>query len=289
MAIKHLVFTGGGLHAVLRCLSAYQVLEKNKHILYDNLESIYGTSAGTVVAILICLQNDWDEVNTYLIERPWENLFNITVQKIMDLYSRKGFFDKTEISKIFKPLFEINDLSLDISLLDFYRFSQKEIHFFTLELNKFELIDVSHITHPNLNLFEAVQMSCGLPILVTPVINNNNIYIDGGYICNYSIEYCLKSGKKSEEIFGFKNKLNNSTSSYDDDSFNFIDYIMHLINSLINGLSKDKTTSTIENEIVFEVETFNYNMLKQALQSKELRKQLFDEGKIIAEKYLENK
>ena len=234
MAIKHLVFTGGGLHAVLRCLSAYQVLEKNKHILYDNLESIYGTSAGTVVAILICLQNDWDEVNTYLIERPWENLFNITVQKIMDLYSRKGFFDKTEISKIFKPLFEINDLSLDISLLDFYRFCQKEIHFFTLELNKFELIDVSHITHPNLNLFEAVQMSCGLPILVTPVINNNNIYIDGGYICNYSIEYCLKSGKKSEEIFGFKNKLNDSTSSYDDDSFNFIDYIMHLINSLIN-------------------------------------------------------
>ena len=58
MTIRHLVLTGGGGHAVLRSLGAYQQLEKDNFLNIKNIETIWGTSAGTIVGTFICLNMD---------------------------------------------------------------------------------------------------------------------------------------------------------------------------------------------------------------------------------------
>ena len=55
MTIKHLVISGGG-PAMIQSLAAIQQLEENGFVNMKNIETIYGTSAGALVGILICLK-----------------------------------------------------------------------------------------------------------------------------------------------------------------------------------------------------------------------------------------
>jgi predicted acylesterase/phospholipase RssA len=102
----------------------------------DNIESIYGTSAGAIVGILICLKFDWETINDYIIKRPWQDVFPIKVQNILDAYAKKGVYDVKTIEKCFKPLFDAKDISLDINLIDFYNLTNIELHMFSFEVNE---------------------------------------------------------------------------------------------------------------------------------------------------------
>ncbi len=52
MTIKHLVISGGG-PTLFRTLGALQHLQETTFWKIDEIESIYGTSAGAIVAVLL--------------------------------------------------------------------------------------------------------------------------------------------------------------------------------------------------------------------------------------------
>jgi predicted acylesterase/phospholipase RssA len=95
MTIKHLVFSGGG-PIMIQNLSAIQELERKEYLNMKNIESIYGTSAGAIIGLMLSLKFDWDTLNDYIIKRPWQDVFPIKIQNILDAYTKKG---------IFKPFF----------------------------------------------------------------------------------------------------------------------------------------------------------------------------------------
>ena len=177
MTIKHLVISGGG-PIMVQVLGAIQHLEQNNFLNMKDIESIYGTSAGAIIGILICLNYDWETINDYIIKRPWHDVFSIKVQNIFDAYTKKGIFDIKTIEKCFKPLLDAKDISMDINLTDFYNLSRIELHLFSFEINEYKVQDISYLTHPNLSLMTAVQMTCGLPILVTPVCIDDKCFIE---------------------------------------------------------------------------------------------------------------
>ena len=100
MPIKHLVISGGG-PSMIQILGAIQHLEDKKFICLKNIESIYGTSAGAIVGVLISLGYDWETINDYIIKRPWHDVFKfkIGLQPILDAYANKGIFDIKTIEK----------------------------------------------------------------------------------------------------------------------------------------------------------------------------------------------
>ena len=85
MTIKHLVISGGGPLG-LRYLGALEKLEKEGFWNFDNIESIYGTSIGSIIGAFICLKYDWATLNTYIIDRPWHDAFKVNVKQIYDSY-----------------------------------------------------------------------------------------------------------------------------------------------------------------------------------------------------------
>ena len=103
MVIKHLVISGGGPLG-LRYLGALEKLEREKFWNFDTIESIYGTSVGSIIGAFICLKYDWDTLNKYIIERPWHEAFKVNPKQIFDSYYNKGLFDKKLAEIIFKPL-----------------------------------------------------------------------------------------------------------------------------------------------------------------------------------------
>jgi predicted acylesterase/phospholipase RssA len=286
MPIKHLVLTGGGGHAIFRLLGAYQQLEEDRFINIDNINTIWGTSAGTIVGTFICLKIDWSLLNLYLIERPWHELFVININNLLDLYNKKGLYDKDLIKKILKPLFNLKDLSIDITLNEFFIFSNIELHFSTFEINNFELIDISYKTHPELSLMTAIQMSCGLPVVFSPVCINDNIYIDGGIKSGYSLDNCIKNKYPIDEIMGFKNNYSDSKINIPSDS-NFIDYIISFIFKIIHSIAVNES-QYIKHEVLFPSEYLNFNMLRNCAENKEVREELLAEGKEIGRIFYKN-
>ena len=77
MTIKHLVISGGG-PSMIQTLGVIQHLEDQAFICLKNIESIYGTSSGAIVGVLISLGYDWETINDYIIKRPWQDVFNIS-------------------------------------------------------------------------------------------------------------------------------------------------------------------------------------------------------------------
>ena len=285
MTIKHLVLSGGG-PSMIQYLSALQHLENKQFLDIQNIESVYGTSAGAIIAILICLKYDWETINDYIIKRPWQDVFVIKVQHIFDAYTKKGIFDIKIIEKCFKPLLDAKDISMEITLEDFYKYSNIELHLFTFEINEFQLEDISYLNYPKLPLLTALQMTCGLPILMTPVCLDNKCYIDGGIVCNYPLKYCIESGKKSEETLGFKNIYNKDKNCVDKDS-TLLDFIMNFLFKIINSLSLDHIQPTAKYEIALNTSLLSINVLKTALSNIEVRKDLFKSGEESATAFLE--
>jgi predicted acylesterase/phospholipase RssA len=291
MTIKHLVISGGG-PSMLQSLGAIQYLNSTDFINIENIKSIYGTSAGALVGTLICLKYDWDTLNDYILKRPWQDVFKIKAENIFEAYSKKGLFDIKVLEKCLKPLLDAKDISINITLKELYEYSRIELHFFTFEINHFQLEDISYFTHPDLRLLTAIQMTCSLPILLTPVCLDDKCYMDGGIICNYSLKQCIKSGNIEDEIMGFKN---NYTNNYTNDKTyvkadsTIFDYIINFLFKLINHMNQDHTQPTIVNEIIFDAEILSINTLKNAVSNMQVRKDLFNNGEETAKIFLKER
>jgi predicted acylesterase/phospholipase RssA len=273
---------------MLQTLGALYYLETNDFLKLQDIETIYGTSAGAIIGVCIALKFDWETINDYIIKRPWQDVFPIKVQNILDAYAKKGIFDIKNIEKCFKPLFDAKDISLDITMKEFYKLTNVDIHICSFELNEYKLKDISYQSFPDLRLLTAIQMSCALPILVTPVFIDEKCFIDGGVACNYPLSFCIESGKSCDEILGFKNSYENENDSKIGENSTLLDYLLNFLFKALNYIHDNNIQPTIKNEIIFDTSYVSFDVLKNTLNKIEVRRDLFEKGKQTSIKFLEN-
>ena len=285
MTLKHLVISGGG-PIMIQIIGAIQHLEKNEIVDMKNIESIYGTSAGAIVGVLICLKFDWETINDYIIKRPWQDVFPIKIQNIFDAYTKKGIFDIKTIEKCFKPLLDAKDIPMDINLEDFYKLTNIELHMYSFEINEYKVQDISYLTYPKLSLMMAVHMTCGLPILVTPVCIDNKCYIDGGMACNYPLNYCIESGKTPDEILAFKNKPIDEKEKINSES-TILDFLLSFLFKAVFSINTDNIQQKIKHEVICDTNYLSFDILKKTLSNVEVRRDLFKNGSETASKFIE--
>lgn len=296
MKIKHLVISGGGPTGLLS-YGAAKYLGQQKFWSIDDIESIYGTSIGALFGVILSLKHDWDTIDEYIIKCPWDALFqkNATFNDVLHIYTNKGFMSNDFFDIIMKPLLLAKDLSLDVTMKELYDFNKKEIHIMTVELNKFELINVSYKTHPSLKVMDAIKMSCAFPIIFSPKIvsgtsetakatmyteiNENAddeakhvekdkekevdrrrtyCYIDGGVMCNYPVNVCVEDQKcELDEILGFRNIWEKYNETIDDDS-SLIDFLKICVKQMIRKIENENSYIKIKNEVSCISETTDY-------------------------------
>jgi predicted acylesterase/phospholipase RssA len=286
MTIRHLVISGGG-PIMIQILSGIQELERKEYLNMQNIESIYGTSAGAIIGVMLSLKFDWDTINDYIIKRPWHDVFPIKVQNILDAYTKKGIFDIKTIEKCFKPLFAAKDIPLDINMEDFYNLTKIELHIFSFEINEYKVVDISYKTFPKLEILKAIQMSCALPVLVTPVCIDDKCFMDGGVGCNYPLSFCIDSGKEPDEILGFKNKYSDEKSNINAES-SLLDYILNFLFKAVLNVHNNYVQPIIKNEVICDTSHLTIDMLKSALTSIDVRRELFEKGIISANNFLDS-
>jgi len=276
MNIKHLVISGGG-PILIQNLASIQYLAKNECIQISNIESIYGTSAGALLGVFICLKFDWEVLEDYLIKRPWHEVFEIKINNILDVYTKKGLFDIKTIEKIMKPLFDAKDISLQITLREFYELSNIRLHFITFDINEYKTENISYLNYPDLSLLMAIQMTCCIPILVSPVCIENKCFIDGGILCNYPLNYCIESGALPDEILGLKNLFLNQKSVINNDS-NIVNFLLYFLYKYVFSANTDDKQPNIKYEIYCNTSQISLEFFHKAANNMDMRRELFDTG-----------
>uniref|UniRef100_A0A6C0EHB5 PNPLA domain-containing protein n=1 Tax=viral metagenome TaxID=1070528 RepID=A0A6C0EHB5_9ZZZZ len=284
MNIKHIVLSGGA-QIGFSIYSALARLIQNKFVDMSKIETMYATSAGTFVSVIASLPISNEDIDEYMINRPWENVFPLHPTDILNIYSSKGLYDDSFIRELFKPLFACCDLNMNITMKEFYEFSNIEHHFFSVDLNKMELINISYKTHPELPLLKAVHMSSAIPYIIQPVFYEDKCCIDGGAMSNFPINFCLEDTKcDKNEVLGIK-----STSIYNnpkvDVNSNLFDVTYTLLYHSINAI-RVKPFEDINYLINIPSNGIELSALRETIISKEARVKLFKDGITICDEFI---
>lgn len=279
---KHLVIAGGG-SLTLKTLGTLQYMLENSIIEYDNIETIHATSAGAIVGVIFALKMEIRLVTNYVINRPWEDMCQITPSDIYNLYSKKGIFDKSCIVKFMQPLLDFKNIDINITLLDFFNLTNIEIHMFAIELTNMDTVDISYKTFPDLTLLDALCMTSCLPIAFQPFLYKDTFYIDAGIIANYPLSYCIKNleEKNIDEILGFDII---QTSSKNIEECDLIAYFVVLFHKLFQKIN-DTEKYEIPNVITYLTDETICSSLVESFSS-EKREGYINEGMEHGEKFV---
>ena len=254
--IKHLVISGGGIPG----LTAYSVLRESHNSGFwniDTLQSIYGTSIGAIVGVFITLKYDWNELDNYIINRPWENVFKIDIGNVIQCMDTRGVFTKKMVEELLFPLLKGKDLNTSITMLELYEYSKIDIHIFTTELYEYNTVDISYKTHPEWKLIDALYCSMCLPIFFSPYLHDGHCYLDGGITNNYPIYDCLDNCECVDSVFGIKINKNDIIKTITETTTMF-DYLLFILTQMYDkayissNSIRNKKYGKLTHEIILE-------------------------------------
>ena len=228
VCIKHLVCSGGGLNGFV-FYSVFKETHQRNIWNLKNIESYYGTSVGTIVGALILLANSWEDIDNYLIHRPWENVFKFDLNILFESVDRRGIYNIQHIQSILSPFILAKDKTIDITMQEFYDLTGVEFHCILTEVHSHMQIDVSYKTHPEWRLMDAIYASCALPVAFAPLLKDDKCYADGSIVANCAIKESIENGANPDEIlavYSVENKDKGASINEDSSMFDYVGRIM---------------------------------------------------------------
>lgn len=273
--IEHIVLSGGGI--VLFPFYGYLRNSAKKGMWeIQNIKSLYGTSAGSLLGTIILLNMDWNILDNYIINRPWKNLFQVQIEEFFSLLEKKGLKNIEFMKSIFSPMFESKNIPIDITMKQFYDLNQVDFHIFTTEVYNFNSIDINHKNYPDWKLIDAVYASCSIPIIFSPLCIENKYYSDGGFLNNFPVNICIEQQEcKTENMLMLDI---NVKSPKNDDTFSFFDFLFTLFVNVFKILSNRKNIPVFKNTIQIDLSESSLSKINNIIESADTRKELIEEG-----------
>ena len=284
MPIKHIVMCGGGYNGIYT-VGALDYLLKQKFFDIKNIETIYGTSVGGLVGVLLCLQLPWTTIVEYIIERPWNKDIVFSPDMMFNMISNKGMLDSSYIRLFFTKLLKAKNLSCDITLSGFYDFSNIHLVFFAIDVNVFEVVKLSHKTHPDMKLIDAIFITCSIPFIFQPTFINDTYLVDGGVLCNYPLDYCIEDGADKNEILGIQFQLNKNVSRPIKQSTNVLYYSYYMFDKLV-GVARKPPINEIKNEVIVPCNYMNIEEGVKIINDQNLRQSYINKGRECAKLFI---
>ena len=288
--IKNIVLSGGFYHGFTE-LGAFCQLAQQGYFNMDNIETIYGTSAGGMIAAMMTLKLPFKDILDYVINRPWHKIININ---LVGAFQTKGFISRSLFEEMFDNILRACGLSTNTTMQELYVYSNIELHLFTIELRNFNLVDISYKTFPDLLLVDAVHMTSAVPYMIEPCLYEDKYYIDGGLICNYPLIPCLLNGCMPEETLGIKLARNIPLINSESNIFEYA-YCLHAVMghqielhyAALNDVDKNTISLLADiHELVIEIGPTSVDGGYKAFMTKESREMLINKGKEYANDFL---
>jgi len=277
MTIKHIAITSGG-NNIFITLGILSKMHANGDWDFNNIETIYGISSGSFMGAILCLKIDFETINNYFMNRPYDYL-KMNYKRVLNLFQNHGMYGKADFIEFFKPLLHSCDLTTSVTLKGLYDYSNIELNITTTNLNTFKSEQLSYKTCPHLKLIDAIYMSCNIPLLFEPHLKQDNYYIDGAILNRVPIEICAnQTNCAKEELLGIKQAYENNRPFEINSIFDYIGVIMNKIGDLITHNEFDD--SDFPHIKLINCRTYLTNGIGQVIDSN-YRKRWFELGNKI--------
>jgi len=201
MNIKHLVLPGGGSN-FFTFYGMIRQLYKENIWNYDTLSSLHCTSCGSILAFIILLRLHWDEIDNYIINRPWDTVYTLTPEMYLEMIQTKGLIDIEYLYIFADPLLKTVEWSNKITLKEVYDITKIDLYIYVTNYNTMTPYCFHYATDPDIPLLTAIYMSSSVPLLAQPLAWKDTYYIDGGLYYNNPIQQCIDLNS-IDEILSF--------------------------------------------------------------------------------------
>lgn len=202
--IKNLGFAGGGFFGIAQ-VAALKVMEKYKE--YFDIERIRGVSVGSMVAALYAVGYNADELTKILYEMDFDSLIKDTYFAYFKLYDKYGMYESVKLEEEIERLIRIKT---NIKLCTFCQID-KDLTIISTNLNYQCPRFFNKINTPDVPISKAVRMSISYPLIMTPILFENDLYGDGGEFINYPITTFENLEETIGITFAAHNENNNGT------------------------------------------------------------------------------
>ncbi len=186
---ENLAFRGAGV-----CGAAYAgvCLSLERNGILPGIKSIAGTSAGSIVAMLLCLKY------------PSKEIFDVTTQTNFKSFEDGSILDETKVFNLYglhpgdnflewaKEKVKRKGLSETATFADFKNAGFLDLHVFAADVTAQKLQRFCFETTPDVPVVYAVRASMGIPLFFHAFrfpnnVPNNHIFVDGGCLYNYPL------------------------------------------------------------------------------------------------------
>ena len=230
---------------------------------------------------------DWGILIKYIKDRPWQKVFSITADMILNTVKKKGLMDNSFFNESLKNLLNSVDLTTDTTLQELFKYSKITLHIFSAKLNDMTLVDFNHKTHPDMKVVDAVYASSTLPFIFQPFWYKDSYYLDGGLLNNYPLDICIKNGGQKDDILGIKYTILPENKVLKKDA-EIVEFSFFIYKKFFRKLRK-KTTIKISNEILIPCDAISIQECKDLLVDSDKRGKYIQKGKQAARLFLSYK
>ena len=280
-AIKHLVLSAGG-HNGFRTYGAVRETAKAGLWRPGHLESIWGTSSGSILGAMVALQYDWAWLDDYLIKRPWDSVMGAD-ERMLSAYTDGGVYGTEVIEAMLGPLLEAKSLPRSVTMAGFTEATGVRLHCVSTNVNGpdgFEKVVFGPETTPECPLLTAVAASAAYPILFKPVRHGGMCLTDGAVLSLYPLTECIESGAGPDEILGFRHEWGKMCNTVPEDG-NLFDFATALLTCSIQATcSPDHRSAPPEGvtDVTCKCSFMTYDAMRAAITDQQERERLVTEG-----------
>ena len=267
--ITCLCFSGGSIKAFTFIGVLKKLIECNK-INLDKINMFVGTSAGSMLSFFLILGFSIEEIENFIINFNFSKL-NGEIDCI-NLIEKFGINDGERIKLVLVKCLELKLNVKDITFTELFNKTGKKILIIGTNLTKKQEELFSLDTSPDMSVITAIRISSSVPLIFTPVIYNNSLYIDGGLVNNFPINYCPKDSTIGIYLRTCPLEINSVQT-----------FILGIINLVVNTITEKNLNLEYKN--IIKIISPNADISKFDL-TNEYKKELIDLGYKTTEDYL---
>ena len=220
--IKNLVFSGSGskIYIHLGCINYL-----NEHNYINNVDTFIGTSGGAIIAFLLSLGYGANTLTELFLKLNYDHIKTIDTDSIFNFFENYGFDNGEKLERVMRIILKNRHMVTHMTFKKLKEITNNTLVICATNINKHREEFFDYKTYPDLDIIEALLMSVAIPFLFTPRKHCNELYVDGGIMCHYPINYIetdefLKKDEtlgvlviQKHEISNYKNKTNKDCNS----------------------------------------------------------------------------
>jgi len=272
MKLRTLVFSGCGTRLIGH---AGFIKSVSEHYDLEEVENFAGTSAGSFIASGLVLGYTPFEIKELLSKINYLNISNIDPDLLFNYFNGLGVDDGDKLEKLIKLIIEKKTGNSNITFGELYEKTNKFLMISVTNLTSKKIEYISKDTYPDMPLYLAIKMSSSIPYYFTPVLWNNEMYVDGAILDNFPID----TFDLSETLGMYMKKSDSEKEEID----NVLSFSLAILSTLLRNRETDLLDKYKDNTVVYDSDI---SMVEFKL-SVEDRNMLFDEVYTLTNSFIE--